>query len=288
MEEPIKLIPNWKFNQRVIYQIDKVETFNYKGKSSKEYKRVFDIELSKNNGNVFEAYFPKSVLYPVKLINIVDENVYDSSKITSRTFYYEVDKNCAFSKLLNTKEIVSSLYKNVKKLKNLIIVKEQKEEFEERINIILESDEKIEKYLLEDIINIHYNNGLDIQPGFYFDLKEDSIFRKIIKPFFRKSVFFLNKINFIKFDSDEENLIVENLKGTENFSSKSKVDWLDIENDFNKDDFDAFDYKNITLYHEKYFYSKKDMLLNKYIKKHIIDAPNMRKEIINTIFKKNS
>ena len=283
MEEQIKLIPNWKFHQRLIYQIDKTDNFHYKGGSSKANKRTFDIELTQNNEKVFEAFFPKSILFPVKLLNIIDEKVYDNTKISSRTFYYEVDENLAFNKLLNLKEIISSLKSNVKKLKKIIKEKEQREEFGERIDIILESEEKIEKYLLEDIINIHYNNGLDIKLGYYFDLKEESVFKRILKPVFKKSKFFLNKINFIKFDSNNDFLIVEYLKGTENLSSKIKMNWSAIENDFNEDDFDVLDYRNITLYHEKYLYTKKDMLLHKYCKKHIIDSPIMRKEIINTI-----
>ena len=287
MEEIVKLIPNWEIDKRYVFEINKKDAFNYKNTSSKEYKRSYSIVLTRNNKTVFEAYFPKSILYPVKLINVFDENIYDNPKINSRTFYYEVDKNCAFEKLLNNKEIIASLKSNTNKLLSLFKNSTEKEEFEFRINKILESEQKTEKYLLEDIINIHFNYGLDIEIGIYYDLLNESFFRKFLKLFFKKSRFFLNKIYFLKFDLEEENLVVEFLKGTENLSSKSNVNWSLIEQDFMQEDFDVLDYKNITLKHEKYYYSKEDKIFNKYVKKQIIDSPNMRKEILESITRKN-
>ena len=287
MEEIVKLIPNWEIDKRYVFEINKKDAFNYKNRNSKEYKRSYSIELTRNNKTVFEAYFPKSILYPVKLFNVFDENIYDNPKINSRTFYYEVDKNGAFEKLLNLKEIITSLKYNAKTLLSLFKNNEEKEEFETRISTLLVTEERIEKYLLEDIINIHYNYGLDLEIGIYYDLLNESFLRKILKIFFKKSRYFLNKLHLIKFDLEDDNLTVEFLKGTENLSSKKKINWTTIEQDFMQVDFDVINYKNITLNHEKYYYSLNDKILRKYIKKHIIDTPNMRKEILESITRKN-
>lgn len=279
----MKLTPTW--NGRLKYDVIKQDNFHYKNRNSKEFKREYQIEIEQQENFTFEAYYPNSLLNQFKLLNVFEDFIYNNSKNITKTLFYEVDNNFAFEKILNKNETIKSIKKDYELLEKYLIDKEEKEELNMRLEAICKSDNKFQSHILDDVINIHYNNGLNIEPDYYFDLHEESKTKKILKYIFPKSKYILNRVNWMRHSFNDNFIQIEYLNGIENISSGFKPNWQQIENEFGNGEFKIDNHPNLTLNHEIYTYNKENMILEFYDKLHVIDSPIMRKEVKHKIRK---
>lgn len=275
------LKPIW--DKRLKFAVQKTETFNYRGNSSKPFNRSYSIEIEKHSENTFEAHFSKSIFFQLKIFNEFDEVITNNAKVSNLTLFYQVDNNCAFEKLLNQDEIINALSNDGVLLSKFIDNNEEKEELECCIEQITGSEQKIEKYLLKDLIRIHDYYGTLIDTENYLNLYEESTPKKILKKLFSKSRFIVSGTNLLQHTIKDNLILIEQLQGSENITAGFKADWNEIEYEFVNESFAIKNYPNLTFNHEKYFYKKDDMTLICYEKNHIIDSPTMRKEITHKI-----
>lgn len=283
----MKLKPNW--SGRLSFEIEKEDDFKYKDRSSKKFSRKYSIEIEKQGDHTFEAYYPKSLLNQIKLFNVFDEFIYDNSETITKTLFYEVDLYFAFEKILNKRETINSIKKDYQLLEKYISDEEEKEDLKMRMEAICESENRFQRYLLDDVITIHYNYGLGFEPGYYFDLHNESKSKKILKKIFPKSKYILKKANWMRHSfTEEDHIQIEYLKASENITSGFKPDWLQVEDDFGSGEFKIENHPNLTLNHEIYLYNIQNMVLESYAKKFVIDSPIMRKEIKHNIIKVNA
>lgn len=273
----MKLIPTW--NGRLRYNVEKQDNFQYKDRRSKEFRREYQIEIEQQEDYTFEAFYPDSLLNQIKLLNVFQEFIYNNSKNITKTLFYEVDENFAFEKTLNKNETIESIKKDSAILEKYLEDEEEKEELNMRLEAICESETKFRNHILDDVINIHYNFGLEIEPDYYFDLHKDSKTKKVLKKLFPKSKYILKRVNWVRHGLSENFIEVEYLKGIENITSGFKPNWQQIEDEFGEGEFRINNHPNLTLNHEKYLYDKENMILESYEKLHAIDSPTMRKEV---------
>ena len=52
MAEDKYLLPNWEIDEKLTYQVTKIETFNYSGKNSPPFERSFPLELTLMEDNI--------------------------------------------------------------------------------------------------------------------------------------------------------------------------------------------------------------------------------------------
>jgi hypothetical protein len=279
----MKLIPTWK--DRLRFDVEKQDNFHYKDRSSKEFKRQYQIEIEQQDNFTFEAYYPDSLLNQIKLLNVFEDFIYNNSKNITKTLFYEVDENFAFEETLNKDETIESIKKDCELLEQHLVDEEEKEELNMRLEAICESQTKFQRHILDDLINIHYNYGLDIEPEYYFDLHKESTTKKILKKLFPKSKYILKRVNWMRHSLSEKFIKIEYLKGIENITSGYKPNWQQIEEEFGDGEFKVDKHPNLTLNHEVYVYDKENMILEFYEKLHVIDSPIMRKEVKHKIKK---
>ncbi|WP_442267274.1 hypothetical protein ACSIGC_06190 [Tenacibaculum sp. ZS6-P6] len=277
----MKLTPNW--NGRIIFDIEKQDNFRYKNRESKEFKRGYQIEIQQNDLNKFEVYYPNSILNQIKLFNEYEDYIKSDSSANTKTIFYEVDKNYAFENVINRDEIINSIKKDGNLLVKQIPNEEDQEDFTYTIKLICESDNRFYKYILDDIIKVHFNYGLHIESGYYFNLGKTSISKKVLKKIFSKSKYVLHKEHFMRHEITNEFIIVEFLKISENFSSDNHANWKQIENNFANGEFCPKKCNNLTFTHEIFFYNLEDKILDSYSKTEVIDTKDMRKEILHKI-----
>ncbi|WP_299675152.1 hypothetical protein [uncultured Tenacibaculum sp.] len=277
----MKLTPNW--NGRIIFDIEKQDNFRYKNRESKEFKRGYQIEIQQNDVNKFEVYYPNSILNQIKLFNDYEDYIKTDATSVTKTIFYEVDENYAFEDIINKNEIINSIKKDGDTLVKQIPDEEHQEDFSYTINLICESENRFDKYILDDIIKVHFNYGLKIESGYYFNLGKTSISKKVLKKIFAKSKYVLHKEHFMRHEVTDDFIIVEFLKISENSSSNNKANWEQIEDDFACGEFCPNECKNLTFTHEIFVYDLDDQILNSYCKTQVIDTKDMRKEIIHKI-----
>lgn len=276
----MKLLPIWE--DRVTFEVEKQENFRYKNKSSKEFRRNYVFELAGDNDRGFEIYYPTSILTPIKLLDELKSFDFSEIDVLTKTLFYGVDEDYTFEKVLNRKQVIESL-KNDFNLLRKYVDEEEIEELNSIQDIICESESKFQKYILEDVIVIHFNYGMTIEPGYYFSLHKESVRKKVIKKIFPKSRFVLTDKHWMRHSEYDNFIQIEYLKGMENITSGYKPNWNEIEEEFGEGEFEVKNHPNLTLVYEVYQYNKENRLLEVYDKEHVIDSPVMRKEITHKI-----
>lgn len=279
----MKLVPTW--NGRLKFDVEKQENFHYKERSSKEFKREYRIEIEQHENHTFEAYYPESLLNQIKLLNVFEDFICHNSKNITKTLFYEVDENFAFEETLNKVETINSIKNDYELLEKHLEDEEEKEEIHMRLEAICESETKFQRHILDDVINIHYNYGLDIEPDYYFDLHKESKIKKMFKWIFPKSKYILKRVSWMRHSVNDKFVQIEYLKGIENITSGFKPNWQQIEDEFGDGEFRIENHPNLTLNHEVYQYNNENMILESYDKFHVIDSPIMRKEVKHQIKK---
>lgn len=279
----MKLLPIW--DSRLRFNIEKQDNFQYKDRTSKEFKREYIIELEKQDIKTFEAYYPKSLLNQIYLLNPFEKVVYNSPANITKTLFYEVDENYAFKKSLNRDETINSIKKDYELLIYQIENEEEKEDLKMRLDAICESESKFQRYILDDVITIHYNYGLGFEPEYYFNLHDESRTKKVLKKIFPKSKYILKKANWMRHSYEDDLLQIEYLKCMENITSGFKPNWEQLEEEFGAGEFKVKNHPNLTLTHEIYLYNNDNLILESYNKLHVIDSPIMRKEVKHRIKK---
>ncbi|CAL2078085.1 hypothetical protein [Tenacibaculum sp. 190524A02b] len=276
----MKLVPIWE--EKVMFEVEKQESFRYKERASKEFSRKYVVELARDKDRSFEIYYPKSILNPIKLLDELNSFDFSEIDVLTKTLFYEVDENYTFDKVLNKKEVIESLNNDFNLLQKYVD-EEEKEELSSIQSIICESESKFQKYVLEDVIAIHFNYGMTIEPGYYFSFHKESIRKKIVKKVFPKSRFVLTDKHWMRHSEYGNFIKIEYLKGMENITSGYKPNWNEIEEAFGEGEFEVKNHPNLTLVYEVYQYNKENRLLEVYDKEHVIDSPVMRKEITHKI-----
>lgn len=279
------LNPIW--NKRLQFQIEKEDNFQYKDRRSKEFKREYHVEIEKLDNNIFEAYYPESLLNQMKPLNIFKSFIYNNSQNITKTLFYKVNKSSAFEQLLNKNEIIESLKNDCTLLKSYLSDVDEKEDLKIKLELIIESENEFQKHILDDVINIHYNYRLNFEPDYYFEFHKESITKQILKKLFPKSRFILGEVNWMRHTVVKDFMQIEYLKGIENITSGYKPKWKQIEDEFVNGDFKIKNHPNLTLKHEIYLYHPETMILESYEKQHVLDSPLMRKETKHKIKKAN-
>jgi len=281
----MKLIPNW--NNRFKFDIEKQENFRYKDTRTKEFKRKYSIEIEQNDKSKFEVHYPKSILNQIKPLNKFEDFIQDNSETITKTLYYEVDGYYAFEEILNKQEVITSILRDGENLQKYLSDTKEKEDLKTTLELICESEKRFQNHILDDTINIHYNYGIVIEPGYTFNHHQETRTKKILKKIFPKSKYILRRVNLSRHALTEGFIKIEYLKGIENITSGYKPDWNEIEQEFENGDFLLMNHPNLTLNHECYYYNELNMILELYNKIHVIDSPAMRKEIKHQIKKAN-
>ncbi|MEM6807122.1 MAG: hypothetical protein AAF696_37315, partial [Bacteroidota bacterium] len=60
------LIPQYPQEEIITYEISKEENFRFKASSSKAFNRSYTIEFRKLEGEIYEIYYPQSLLSAFK------------------------------------------------------------------------------------------------------------------------------------------------------------------------------------------------------------------------------
>ena len=81
--------------------------------------------------------------------------------------------------MLNKNEIIESLKNDCTLLKSYLSDVDEKEDLKMRLELIIESENEFQKYILDDVINIHYNYGLNFENDYYFEFHKESITKKV-------------------------------------------------------------------------------------------------------------
>ncbi len=282
--EEERLLPKWPIDTKLVYKIWKKETFNFKESHSPLFERDYTVELRLLENNIVEAYYPNSLLSTVKLLNAANKHFGKINHAQQNTLYYEIDDNFKFQGIKNLDKLIQNIKTIKQQLKEVISAAEY-EEIVDDIEVLESTPSYVSKHFGKDIETIHDFYGSPVYDGYYFDLEEKDNLSKS----FKKKLLGLIKLNLGQIDIlqtdfiDEETYQIELLKGKDTISTKSRQNFEQIKEEFVNHQFKMDDHKDITLHHQKYFYSKQDFILRTYQYEFKIDTPKMKKIMQRTI-----
>lgn len=278
------LIPVWEIGQTLKYKIWKRETFEYADSKSPHFERNYHLELRLLDNNIVEAYYPNSVLSPIKLLDSANPYFSQINHVKLNTIYYEVDEYFRFVAFKNFEELINNLGEIKKELESLVIEEDRKEVID-NLALIMEMPKKAEQYFLKDLDILHDFNGSNVMDGYYFDLLEQTSTAKTIKDKLLKLV----KLNMGKIDIMQSDMIehkyyqIELLRGQDTYSTLTRKDFEEMKTVFVARDFDIKNYNDVTLHHQVFIYGAKDFILNRYNYAFKIDTPKMKKKMESSI-----
>ena len=277
------LIPDWKVGQTLKYKLWKRETFEYNSAST-DFEKNYEIELRLLDDNIVEAYYPSSVLSPMKLMEKANPYFSQVNHVKLNTIYYEMDELFRFVEFKNFDELIHNLGE-IKKELDLVVSEADREDVIDNLELMMEMPKKVKQDLLKDLDIIHDFNGTNVMDGYYFDLLEKKSTAKAVK----EKLFKLIKLNLGEIDILQSDIIegkyyqVELLKGTDTVSTWSRKDFEKMKAVFIAQDFDINNYDDITLHHQVFIYNTKNFFLDRYNHSFKIDTPSMKKKIQSTI-----
>ena len=275
-----RLIPAWHLGQRLIYHINKNESFHFQDSESAPFHRKYTVELRLLDNHIVEAYYPQSLLSAIKFF--ADHQKYFPliKDIRTNCLFYRIDENFRCVELKNLDSLLQNLAWIKSQLENLVEDKEELEHIESHFDYLQENPEKVSSYFLDDIEIIHSCYGSEILNGYYVDLKEppsklESYGNKILSLFNLQ----FGDIDLVKFFYTADELyIIELLNGHDTVSTKTRQNFKKIGEEFLTDNFHFEEYQDITLHYRQFQFDAADFLLNKFEYKMKINTPKMNKE----------
>lgn len=283
MEEERYLFPNWEIGEKLIYQVTKIETFDYSGSKTPPFERSFPLELTLMEDNIIEAYYPNSILSAIKLLNAAEPFFSKISTVQTNSIYYEVDENFQFLDLKNIDDLLNSLTD----IKNQIeaLIKDDEDDVLFNLEWLIDLPNKAGEYFRSELETMHDFYGTAIRDGYYVDLIKPP---SKAKAFGKKLLGMVNlnfgKIHLVQTDFINDDIYqIELLKGQDTVSTKTRQDFEAMKEEFIANEFEIRKYNDITLHHQKYFYDTEHFILKKYEYTMFIDTPKMRKDIYTKI-----
>jgi len=284
MTEDKYLLPNWEIDEKLTYQVTKIETFNYSGKNSPPFERSFPLELTLMEDNIIEAYYPNSILSAIKLLNAAEPFFSKISTVQTNSLYYEVDEDFQFVRLKNFDDLLQSL-SDIKAQIEPFIKDDDDDDILFNLEWLMDLPNKTKQYFVDDIETMHDFYGTAVRDGYYINLIEPPSKAKAVG----KKLLGMVNLNFGKIHMVQTDFInegtyqIELLKGQDTVSTKTRQDFDAMKEEFIANEFQIEKYNDITLHHQKYFFDTEDFILNQYEYKMKIDTPKMRKDIYTKI-----
>lgn len=272
------------------YGVDKSESLWFMGSTGKSFRSNYTFQIRAVGNEVFEAFYPDTIFYQIKDFDEIQAILRKTKLLKSKTIFYKVDKQSRRIKLNNVEELKISSYHDLQLIRPFLS-EEQSEIFKFWVEFIFKSPESIEKYVLQDLINLHYCDELETDEDYYIDLAEkDSILKAIAKKTMKLLNLNFDECSIFRFQSSEPDSYIISL-----FKSKNALTAIDDEK-FLRGNYHGIDFKKLKnefvsdklnfdelidgIYslHE-YHVSKDDHILSRYENKFKIISNKMRKHI---------
>lgn len=165
------LIPEINLNEVSEYAVYKDERLIVRGKDKNPFERKYLFEIRKVQENLFEVYYPNSVLQGMRFLNSLSSYYEDMLDPSSQTIY--ISTNESYNLLIENKNELKTSVKKIKdKLELKIKDEEQRSEIVFKLDQII-SDEKIDQSFFEDLNYLFYYSGTEKRDNEYILYNED-------------------------------------------------------------------------------------------------------------------
>jgi len=272
------LLPKYKLDEIVAYQVSKEETFTFKTSASKPFRRSYSIELRELEGKVYEIYYPQSLLSVSKYFLELEEVILPLAQPQNSSLYLSVNEEDELE-MLNFEAIKKNLSHLKEEVKKSLQDPDRLEQNDDLFDY-LSTKEKAAEYLMEDLRYLFDFHGLPKEDGVYLDFTQEETKLESVA----KSVFsmvginpLLSSMDVMMFDYLKDGgYKIESLAGIDTISTEDRHDFIKIQESFLAGEFVFEAYQDITLHHKCYLYDK-DNILSSYIYKWKTDTPDMKK-----------
>lgn len=281
-----------KFSNDFVYkfEVDKSESLWFMGNASKSFRTNYIFQVRSVGNDLFEAFYPDTIFYQVKDIDEIKDILRTTKSLKSKTIFYELDKQNRRVNLNSFEQLKSSSYYDLQLIKPLL-TEEQYDNIKFWVEFIFESSKNIEKYILQDLINLHYCEQLETDEDYYIDLtKKDSFLGAIAKKTLKLLNLNFDECSIFRFQSSKSNSYIISLFKSKNAltaiddeefltDNSQGVDFKKLKNDFVSDKLNFDELIDGTYSLHEYHISKDNHVLKRYENKFKINSGKMRKHI---------
>jgi len=246
-----------KFSNDFVYEfrVEKSESLWFMGSTGKSFRTNYIFQVRSIGDGLFEAFYPDTIFYQVKDIDEIQDILRTTKSLKSKTIFYELDKQGRRVNLNNFEEL------------------------------------NIEKYILQDLINLHYCEELETDEDYYIDLTEkDSFLGAIAKKTLKLLNLNFDECSIFRFQSSEPDAYVVSLFKSKNALSAiddeeflagkhEGIDFKKLKNDFVSNELNFDELIDGTYSLHEYHISKDNHMLSRYENKFKINSNKMRKHI---------
>lgn len=275
-----KLIPQWEIGERILYKVDKSNSFRFRKSESEPYESSYTIELKLLEEKLIEAYFPQSLLSASQYFNPIREYIPQLINPQSTCLYYSTDHEFHEVELRNSEALANTLKQIESDLSGIYHKQRKQRKPAVDFAYLYDNYHELEYCLLEDIRILHEFYGVELTSGIYFDLDTTGVNKG---KFFNKMLSILNlkmgSVKLLKFNHHpEKGFQVEYLYGMDTFSTRKRHDFNKIREAFLRENFDFEHYEDITLHYKKFRYHPETNILQDFQYKMKTDTPRVKKQ----------
>lgn len=272
------------------FKVSKSQSFWCMGSEGPSFRADYLFQVRINENGLFEAHYPDTIFYQVKGLDKIQDILRMTKFLKSKTIFYELGKHDRNIYLNNYEQLKKSSYEDSQIIKSLLD-EGQYDNIDSWVELIFESQENFEQYILQDLINLHYCEELEIDEDYFIDLTEkDSFLGGVAKRALKLLSLNFDECSIFRFKSSEPDFYVISLFESKNAltaiddkeflrGNYQGIDFKALENDFisSKLDFDEL-IDGIYSLHE-YRISKDSHVLSRYENKFKINSKKMRKHV---------
>lgn len=275
----------FKLNKHYSFQICKTDSFSFRNSKSEVFTFKYNLEINQLENDLFEAYFPSTVYFHLKHLTNFQMIIQQEKDLLGKTIYYQLSKNKKKIKVLNMPELKVQIKKDQQLLKSKLN-KKAYNNLKFHLKSTFKNKKQLKKYLLEDLVNIHYCESFDLEESYYMDLSEEvqtanKVNQALLK---NRPLVPLRKSSMFEFlNETEEDIKISLFNFRDTYTSSTKINHEKLKKDFINHQMNFEELNNGTFSIHKYIIDRSDHILNYYQNRLKVLTDTLNKQIDYTI-----